>query len=209
MRHRDIARKTLKLFLDLDGVVVDFMAGIHKAAGVPYSYNEYPYELGKWDILGKIGVDSPLGFNLIDKLCSTEFWRELQTMHDHSIVKRSIISAFGSDVWDAKTLLTTSMPNPGTPSGKMLWLQEHRMADDLIMTSWKTPKSIIAGPGRLLIDDCDKNINEWRANGGFGILVPRPWNSLHSLTGDSLAFRKMCSDEATNIIVDGRFWFGC
>ncbi len=45
-------------------------------------------------------------------------------------------------------------------------------------------KFLLAQPGRVLIDDNDHNISEWRKAGGTGILFPQPWNSAAPLVDD-------------------------
>ncbi len=57
------------------------------------------------------------------------------------------------------------------------------------------PKSLLAGPDTLLIDDKDENITEFRAGGGHGILVPRPWNKLHGWAGEVLKVVKKKLEE--------------
>lgn len=59
---------------------------------------------------------------------------------------------------------------------KIKWIQRELPEIDYLIG---TNKSFCAGPEALLIDDCDDNINNFRKSGGAGILVPRPWNSLH------------------------------
>lgn len=50
--------------------------------------------------------------------------------------------------------------------GKVHWLREHVPDRHVVLTS---EKSILAGPGRLLIDDCDANCEGFRAAGGAAI----------------------------------------
>ncbi len=42
-------------------------------------------------------------------------------------------------------------------------------------------KHFCSGPGRVLIDDSDKNVIEFLRSGGQAILVPRPWNMLRGM----------------------------
>jgi hypothetical protein len=41
-------------------------------------------------------------------------------------------------------------------------------------------KHLLAGPGRLLIDDHPGNCHDWNESGGVSILFPRPWNTRYS-----------------------------
>jgi hypothetical protein len=40
-------------------------------------------------------------------------------------------------------------------------------------------KRLLARTDRLLIDDSDANCTQFREKGGWAVLVPRVWNSLH------------------------------
>jgi hypothetical protein len=48
----------------------------------------------------------------------------------------------------------------------------------VLIANGHTAKASVAGPGKILIDDKNENIDEWEAAGGIGILYPRPWNRL-------------------------------
>jgi hypothetical protein len=50
-----------------------------------------------------------------------------------------------------------------------------------------TPRKYIAADGEtLLIDDNFDNITAFRAHGGQGLLVPKPWNPLHRCCTESV-----------------------
>lgn len=175
----------MKVFLDVDGVLANFLAGIHEALGVPYSYEDYPYEKAKWHMLTDIpGVDK---FTDIDGLCDEDFWTDLDWIHDGQEIEQAVRDKF-KDIY----LLTTPMPNPGSGTGKLFWIKEHMpwMYKKTILSY--APKSLLAGPDTLLIDDKDQNIEEFRASGGQGILVPRPWNKLHGWSDKTLEIVKNC-----------------
>jgi len=187
----------MKVFLDLDGVLVDFVGGVHNALGLPYRYDEYPYEKGKWNMLGDVGGkfwDGKFPFSVVNGLCSQEFWSNLAWMHDgwrllHG--RAGIMSKF-----DDITILTAPMPNPGSWTGKYLWVEKNMPAKflkNIIMSV--VPKSLLAGPDTLLIDDKDENIAEFVAAGGCGILVPRPWNELHGWADEALQVVKNSLEE--------------
>jgi hypothetical protein len=42
-------------------------------------------------------------------------------------------------------------------------------------------KWLMAKPEHILIDDSDENCTLFRENGGQAVIVPRVWNSLHSI----------------------------
>ena len=69
------------------------------------------------------------------------------------------------------------MPNPGSATGKVLWIEKHlpRYKKRLIITA--APKHLFAKPDTLLIDDKTDNVDEFIEASGYGLLVPRPWNA--------------------------------
>jgi len=166
------------VFLDMDGVMVDFLGGLHRALGVPYQYDQYPYEKGKWNMLTDIKgfEDIPATFEQCNDCCTTNFWANLEWMPDGHDIMRLVTSTFKPE---QIYLLTTPMPNPGSYTGKVLWVQKHlpEFSKRLIVTS--APKNLFARPDTLLVDDKDENVEEFVKAGGDAILVPRLWNELH------------------------------
>lgn len=169
----------MKIFVDLDGVLVDFIGGIHRALGVNYDINNYPYEPGKWDILEDIPGIRHLA--QADKKCNTEFWRGLNWMYDGKKIWEIIKSKFSpSDIY----LLTTPMPNLGSYRGKMLWINREmpEVKKDHVIVTQAEKSLFVQSIGRtILVDDRDKNIIDFSIKGGTGILLPRPWNSYNAI----------------------------
>jgi 5'(3')-deoxyribonucleotidase len=62
--------------------------------------------------------------------------------------------------------------------GKLEWVRKNipQAIDRTIITRHK---HLLAGPGRILIDDAEFNVNDWNEHGGTGILYPAHHNSLH------------------------------
>jgi len=60
--------------------------------------------------------------------------------------------------------------------GKRGWMKKYyrQLARNMIFTGAKT---LLAGTGRLLIDDNDENVKTVREAGESAVLVPRLWNS--------------------------------
>lgn len=170
-------KQITKVFCDVDGVLCDFIGGTNRFFKTPYDYDNYPYELGIWDILDDVG--NRVGFKVVNQICTEDFWVNLPWMKDGRLLLNLVINSF-NDVG----FITTPMPNAGSWSGRYRWLEENLgsvMAKKVIIT--RESKSIVAKPTTLLIDDRDKNIREFREAGGHAILVPRPWNCLHMLRG--------------------------
>lgn len=168
------------IFLDMDGVLVNFLGGLHKALGVPYSYENYPYEKGKWDMLTDIkhscGSQITFSFRECNDCCTTPFWQNLRWMHDGHDVLRAILDKF---IESRIYLLTTPMPNLESASGKMLWINDNLpiYLKRIIIT--QAPKHLLARPDTVLFDDKDENVDGFREAGGKAILINRPWNRGH------------------------------
>ncbi len=154
----------MKIFLDMDGVLVDFVRGAHDHHNL--NCTPWPYPPGVWDFVKHTGLSaaqfwSPLGF---------EFWSELNWTPDGE----EILSLVPDCV-----LLTTPTLHIECPTGKMEWIRQN--APELYRRTVITAtKEVCAHPNALLIDDADHNVDKWRANGGVAILVPRIWNSRHA-----------------------------
>lgn len=161
----------------MDGVLVNFLSGLHKALDAPYQYDPYPYKKNKWDMFDDIklydGNGEKLTFKECDDCCTIDFWQNLDWMHDGHDIFRLVTQYFKPE---QIYLLTTPMSNPGSATGKTLWVEKHlpEYKKRLIIT--QAPKSLLARPDTLLIDDKTENVDEFIEAGGYGLLVPRPWN---------------------------------
>ena len=169
----------MKVYLDMDGVLVDFLDGIHRAFSVPYSTDKHPYEKGKWNMLEDIGkpfCDDKFSFEAVNNACTAEFWSNLKFMHDGLDIFDAVSDKFpDEDIY----FLTTPMPNDGSWLGKVEWIRRYFSTFKKRLIITQAPKSLLAGPDTLLIDDRDENIEEFVAAGGRGLLVPRSWNKAH------------------------------
>jgi hypothetical protein len=71
--------------------------------------------------------------------------------------------------------LTGPMLSADCYGGKAAWIEKFHpqrgkwLLRDLIICNSKD-KELLAGPGRILIDDRENNIREWKAAGGTGVL---------------------------------------
>lgn len=167
----------MKVFLDMDGVLVDFVGGIYRAFGVPYDYG---ISATKW----KFYADMGLSFEEFDSICNIDFWARLDWMRDGRAILNTIIDKIQPIA--SIYLVTAPMPNPGSSTGKTLWVKKHIswLKERLIIT--QASKALMAGPDTLLIDDKDQNVIEFQKAGGQAILVPRPWNSEYVHARDTL-----------------------
>ena len=170
---------SIKVFLDMDGVIADFVGGLHRALGIDYDKSRYPYPVTKYDIFedvcarsnGRVSMD-----NLYSSCDSAEFWAELEWDPMGKEIAKVINEVFPHDYDERICICTSPMANPDAWKGKIVWLNKNlpRIKHIAIMTA---PKCLLAKPGHVLIDDKDSNIEQFRKHGGAGFLVPQPWNS--------------------------------
>lgn len=160
----------MRVFLDMDGVLVDFARPAFKLHGVEYA--NYPVGFG-WDIIGAINFISPR------PISESEFWGKMDeyfwaTLPKTSLCDKLVTAAIGYFGVENVAILTSG-GSPEAACGKLRWIKHNLPIgmDVLIGAS----KHLLAGPSTLLIDDCDAQVDKFRESGGEAILVPRAWNS--------------------------------
>ena len=158
----------MKLYLDMDGVIADFVGGTCLLHGHdnPYSREEF---LADYDLCKALGMrleDFYVGMG-------ENFWTNLpKTEWADEIVK------FVREIFplDHIIVLTKPTSNPGCIEGKKAWLQKH-YPDFAERVVFANEKYFCAHEGALLIDDYDKNVDLFKKHGGKAILFKQPWNS--------------------------------
>ena len=139
-----------KIFSDMDGVLTDFDASFEKYSdGIPP--REYEKKYGKekfWELIdgkGKVG-----------------FWVGMPWMSD------------AKTYWDyIKNYDTELLSSPSRSStsrlGKRLWVRNNIPGTKLTLAQ-AAKKQNYAAPNHILIDDRASNIEQWKSQGGIGIL---------------------------------------
>src|SRR3990167_5851256 len=170
-------------FLDLDGVLADFVAAMHKAHNRANAYDN-PTNHGLWDLDKIWGMDAAQFWSTD----TYEFWAEVPRMYDADRIVRAALETFGQK---RVAILTAPSKGHGCVPGKREWVRRNypELANHMIFTK---AKRFIAGPNNLLVDDKDSNVLEFREAGGRAILVPRLWNSQHNLLPVDVASMVRC-----------------
>jgi hypothetical protein len=153
------------VFVDMDGVLCDFISGAHEAHGRKYVHEEYPR--GCWEIADHWGITGNAFWGGID--AKYDFWESLNPYPWMGEVLDLARSA-GNEV----KLLTSPSKSPLCYYGKRAWCDKH-VPHDIELIICKS-KRFLASPHRLLIDDGDHNVKPWREAGGVAVLFPQPWN---------------------------------
>ena len=163
----------MKIFLDMGGVLVDFMQPAMASHGIYYQI--YPVRAG-WDIIEACNILAPE-----KKMTGQQFWRKFDQKFWSNLPKTTLcdtlVRTVEGYVGAENVALLTSGQWPEAAAGKTEWVRANLPSyrERLIIG---TAKEFLAGPDRLLIDDRDKNVADFVAAGGSAILVPRPWNPM-------------------------------
>lgn len=163
---------TNRIFLDIDGVLADFVGGaarLHRAdASTVRTWNFYEqWGLTSADFWGAMDYD---------------FWVNLPlTIEAHAIVD-CCERAVGSG---SICLLTARLENPGGMEGARDWVRRHfpQFGRRLLLGP---AKEFCASPSSLLVDDSDNNCGAFVLAGGAACLLPRPWNQNRHLSSQPL-----------------------
>ena len=175
----------VEVFLDLDGVLVDFVGGACKLHNVVNPYLK-PENHGKYDMDKLINLKA----NQFWESMNYNFWANLDWLPDGQMLIKTILKYVSEE---QVTILTSPISQPGCVDGKIHWIKTH-------LPMWKRsffigpPKHKISGPGKLLIDDHDVNIDKWlchkngKPTGGHAIQVPRVMNRWHKLAAVAVGY---------------------
>ena len=137
-----------KIFLDMDGVLVDFDQQFKDITGMYPKEFELNHTIGEfWKAIDKSGVG---------------FWRGMKWMPGgESLYKR----ASQHD----HALLSSPSRSETSKIGKRLWRRDKTPNTKLILSLSHLKKNY-AAPNHILIDDRESNIKSWVDAGGIGIL---------------------------------------
>ena len=160
----------LKALLDMDGVLVSFVQGALAVHEKDYPYNR-PEAAGHWNITTLIDIPEDKFWRPMEDL----FWARLKKTPEADEIVDLVVGKFGLD---NTCLLSVPSPNIGCVPGKLQWIAENypQFSDRYL---FGPRKEFASGPNRILIDDRDKNVDDFNRAGGTAFLLPRPWNRMH------------------------------
>jgi hypothetical protein len=153
------------LFLDLDGVLVDF----HRAAYQTFGYTT-DSSIETWNFWEVWGMTAEDFWAKLD----ADWWATLPWTFEGRDFLGVVEQLFGVE----NIVLLTSPPSINASAalhGKARWIEKNlpRYARQYFLGS---PKGHAASPGKVLADDLGANTQKFLAGGGHAVLVPRPWN---------------------------------
>lgn len=151
------------IYLDMDGVLVDFVSGAIEATGIDLTHDTWT----EWDAYRLKGWTSDQFWASINE--RLYFWEDLQP-YPWAEELLELCKSFGDVVF-----CSTPSRNPESASGKLTWLQQRGWLKNhdciLMKDKWR-----LAKPGTILIDDRRESCALFAAHGGRDICFPQPWS---------------------------------
>jgi 5'(3')-deoxyribonucleotidase len=171
--------RKLRIYLDLDGVLCDFVSAAYRAHG-----REYHGEVLGWNFFEAWGMSATQFWNGIDAI-GEPFWSGLSPYPWAGELHRLVAK------YDPEYRVATSpSEHPSSAAGKVSWIHEHLPGVTGKRRHLTSSKAELAKAGRVLIDDSKANCAEWCAAGGRAILFPASHNGLLAPSGDVVAYVK-------------------
>lgn len=141
------------IYLDMDGVIADFVKKYKELHGLEPREAEKNH---KFDHYFNEFIAQG-GFTTLDLMPGSE--EGLEFLRKHSTVPTQILSSTASEArYDVIS------------KQKLIWLNTHNITFTPNFVPGKKHKKEYAAPDKIIIDDTESVIDEWRAAGGIGIL---------------------------------------
>jgi len=145
------------IYCDMDGVLVNFAKETSKRVGMDITSKEFE-ELGQ-----------AKRNKCYSEACdSVDFWSQLEPMPDYDLLW-GYIKYWSPHILTAYPMWSKEVVDVAI-KGKKLWNKKHMMVPEPRFHVVKRVDKQKFALNNVLIDDKDKNIEEWTAAGGIGIL---------------------------------------
>lgn len=159
----------MKILLDVDGVIADFDQVARSVHGITDA--QVGKHKGVWEWPPLVGLSMNRFWRKIDYY---SFWVNIPP---YPGAKR-----FVANLRKRGEVMFCTTPGHGAAgaAAKIEWLRTFiGPKDTMDYIICGSHKHWLADNCTVLIDDRDKNCEDFIAHGGHAILVPRPWNALH------------------------------
>lgn len=176
------------VYLDMDGVLVDFVGGALKLFNKPKSIlKPAEYHLEKL-----FGITTDEFWERIDAE-GESFWTNLE-VYPHTSKLISMVEEY-ADEWH---ICTAPAFHPNSFSGKVKTL--HKLFGRKFRNFVITPhKQLLANNKSVLIDDSDHKCKKFIAAGGDAILFPQMWNKAYFKRDTPLS-------SVEEALIDYKYW---
>ena len=141
----------MKIYVDMDQVLCDFMRSAEKVAGEPY---------------GSTGISKDEKKSMI--VAKKDFWHTLEWMDDGKNLWKYITSNSEHEV---NILSAYASWDPNSKPGKRVWVKKNlKPKPNKIFLVKREQKQNFADKNSILIDDYKRNIKDWESAGGQAVL---------------------------------------
>jgi 5'(3')-deoxyribonucleotidase len=180
------------IYLDMDGVLVNFAEGVANILGDP------PNKITSWNVCEWYGITGNTLWRVLEPINNSQaqedFWTMLRPYGWCDQLIREL------ETYDLDIILTTTPTTSSRSlSGKASWINSYlpRFNRSFIMT----PRKELLSKEGILIDDSNYNVEEFERRGGKAILFPQPWNSNRHVDGRKAAMEyiNICMRDILNI----------
>lgn len=162
------------LLLDADGVLLDFARPAMRRCGLD---TRMLYPRGEYSIAAIAGLTESEFWQRVDY---PEFWRTVNPYEGCVPFLRELWDLCGKHSVSIRACTRSSWNAAAFVPARVAMLDSLRraaMMDPIpIYIAYCGGKGIFGGPGRLLVDDDPRNVADFEAGGGRGLVVPMPWN---------------------------------
>lgn len=169
------------ILLDCDGVLADFIGSAAMACG---RAREEGHEIDRWNGFEDWGLNEVGFWSKIDAEGEL-FWSNMRLL------------PWAAEVYDIccraadQVVIVTSPPRAAHAwSGRVQFIQRHFGGlgfRDFSLTP-SGLKHLLAAPGRLLLDDSETNVSQFKAAGGEALIFPQNWNCGRGMIDSRLDF---------------------
>lgn len=156
-----------RIYVDMDGVLADLFHTALQALNRYEMVDKWPP--GEYDMTKVLGISSCDDFWRQVYAAAPTFWENLPPYPWRDYL-------FESCEQIAPTYIVSKPIDSISAAGKITWLRNWKGPD---FSRWvlTSKKELLAGPNRVLIDDCDHNLEMWEAAGGIAVQFPQVSNS--------------------------------
>ena len=160
------------VFLDMDGVLVDFFGAFAKLANV-----EHWKEMDAQKLQG-----------VLDKIVGSDYFAKLPKTNACDSIVEMIIDFAG-----AYSILSSPLRGDiaNSTKHKRAWVMDNLSPQPTttIIVRDKSQYALLNGVQNILIDDRANNINKWKEAGGYGIKYQANENDLSVISGALKAYK--------------------
>jgi 5'(3')-deoxyribonucleotidase len=145
-----------EVYLDMDGVLADFMAGYNRVAGTNYKPGQQ--------------LSHPSQDPTLKKITGTDFFSTLPKFASANALVKMVVDQYGHYNICSSPLRGD---HENSAANKRAWLTANLQPQpqEIVITSRKEKYAVQSnGTPNILVDDKPENVQRWRDAGGIGIL---------------------------------------